>query len=113
MTNLHKLSNLIISLTMGDARQYGIIETNFTIHYIEKIMASAKDRGSFKWFAETKWKPYQEAVLEDNPEAFKSHIDGADMFPRVYFLSETLISEMGIWFEIRNLQITKHRIDHA
>jgi hypothetical protein len=82
---------------------YIVIKTKFTTHHIERLSSSVKDRGNWKWIAESECLnvPYG----EDLEEFYRSHIDGSDLFPRYYFLDESLIKEFFAWIHARKLTI--------
>lgn len=83
---------------------YIVIKTKYTTHHIERLMASCRDRGRWKWIGETNSEAYYESGT--NEEARTSHIDGGDLFPRIYFLRDSFINEFREWLNIRNLKIT-------
>lgn len=82
---------------------YIVIKTKYTVHHIERLMASCRGRGRWKWFAETNIDEYERG---SRGEAASSHIDGADLFPRQYFLQGSFINEFREWLNMRNLKIT-------
>lgn len=81
---------------------YIVIETTWTIHYVERT--TYQDRGRFKWFAQTKPEAFEAMDKGDN-EARRSHVDGADLFPRLYFLWQSFEAEFLAWLKARNLHI--------
>ena len=86
---------------------YIVIETKYSFHHIEKT--NYQDRGKIKWVAETKLSYFKD--VSHNEEAQRSHIDDADLFPRLYFLPKSFIDEFIAWCEARELTITniKHK----
>lgn len=82
--------------------RYIVIETKYTEHHIERT--NYQDRGRYKWIAETK-PNYWENVDKDK-EAQRSHVDGADLFPRLYFLDESMVNELFAWLSARGLEVT-------
>lgn len=64
------------------------IETPHANLYIERL-PNYSDRGRYKWIAESK----DNRILT---------IDGGDMFPRLFFLSESLTAEIKAWTAARN-----------
>jgi len=87
---------------------YIVIDTKYTRLHIERLMGSCSDRGRWKWIAETKTDAYEEHPL--SVEASRSHIDGGDMFPRLYFLDDSLCNEIFSWLHKRNLEIIDVRV---
>lgn len=83
--------------------RYIVIKTKYTTHHIERLMPTCKDRGRWKWIAETDMEAFEE--MEKNDEARLSHIDRADLFPRLYFRDDSLINEVWDWLRMRNLTI--------
>lgn len=92
----------IFKVLIESSAYWIVIETEYTISYIEKLSRSCKDRGSLKWIAETKKEAY---LTKSNENAMRSHIDFADGFPRYYFLVESFINEFMMWTTIRNIPI--------
>ncbi len=85
---------------------YIVVETKYTKHHIEKLMLTNKDRGCFKWIAETKFHDYSNITdEEDIKEAERSHIDSEDCFPRYMFLANSMFNELFAWLKARNLKI--------
>ena len=82
-----------------------VIETKFTIHYIERT--NYKDRGKIKWFAESK--PEYWKCVDTDESARTSHVDGQDFFPRLYFTPEAFMFEFQAWLDARGLDITEVR----
>lgn len=80
-----------------------VIKTKATVHYIEKLPPSCKDRGKIKWWAETTFIDIDTG--SDYDEAQRSHIDQGDLFPRVYFHTDTFLKEFLTWLTIRKLEI--------
>lgn len=87
---------------------YIVIETKYTMLHIERLMGSCSDRGRWKWIGETKIDAYEERPIWE--EASRSHIDGGDMFPRLYFLDDSLCNEIFAWLHKRNLEIIDVRM---
>src|SRR5580698_8832537 len=81
---------------------YIVVKTKFTIHHIERT--NYTDRGKIKWIGETKMEAFD--AMRDNEEARKSHIDGGDLFPRLYFHKDSFLKEFFTWLKIRGLIIT-------
>lgn len=94
----------ILRAMLTTQQYYIVVESKFTKHHIEKLMGSCKDRGRWKWIAETNMEAFDTKV--DKEEAQRSHIDGGDLFPRVFFKDESLITELFAWFAARDLQVT-------
>ena len=90
-------TNMIESKTFS----YIVLETVNTLHHIERLSTSVADRGRYKWSAEMK----ASALLELNDEARRSHIDGADCFPRYFYLEQSLINEVFQFIIVRGLSI--------
>ena len=82
---------------------YIVVETKYTTHHIERMFY--KDRGKIKWIAETNRDAFK-AMDEDDAEAHRSHIDGGDLFPRLYFLGTSFLMEFSEWCKARDLFIT-------
>jgi hypothetical protein len=82
---------------------YIVIKTQYTTHHIERLNASCRDRGRWKWHGEINHDAYERG---SRGEVDRSHIDGADLFPRIYFLRDSLINELREWLDIRGLKIT-------
>ncbi len=91
------------SLMAAFSARYIVVKTKYTTHHIERLMPTCKDRGKWKWIAETNTEAYRE--MEKNDEARLSHIDRADLFPRLYFRDDSLMNEISHWMQIRNLII--------
>jgi hypothetical protein len=85
---------------------YIVIKTKYTTHHLEKLMASQRDRGRWGWIAETNHEAFMEMKSGRNEEARKSHIDGGDLFPRLYFLPASFLNEFREWLDVRGLRIT-------
>jgi hypothetical protein len=83
---------------------YIVIKTKFTTHHLEKLMPTCKDRGKWKWIAETNHEAFEE--MGRDGEARLSHVDGGDLFPRLYFLRDSFINEFNEWLKCRNLAVT-------
>lgn len=81
---------------------YIVVKTQFTEHHIERT--NYTDRGKIKWFAETRLEAFD--AMKDNEEARRSHVDGADLFPRLYFNKDSFLKEFFTWLKIRGLIIT-------
>lgn len=69
--------------------RYIVLESKNTRHHLEILSPSCSDRGIYKWIAESK----DSRIIT---------VDDHDMFPRYYFLSESLIKEMVEWLKKRN-----------
>ena len=82
--------------------RYIVIETAHTMHHIERLSLNCKDRGRWKWLAETK-----KGAL--NGEDNYSFIDHSDLFPRLYFKDDSLVNEFFAWINERGLKITDIR----
>ena len=82
---------------------YIVVETKYTTHHIERLMPTAKDRGRYKWIAEMKVEAWDDAERSD--EARRSHIDAGDLFPRLYFLDDSLCNELFMWLKMRDLEV--------
>ncbi|HMG68277.1 MAG TPA: hypothetical protein VK588_11350 [Chitinophagaceae bacterium] len=102
MSEINKTALEVVSRLLNN-NFYIVIETEYTKHHIERLMPTCKDRGRFKWIAETKGEAYGAKGLKK--EARFSHIDNADLFPRLYFRDESLINEISDWLKMRNLII--------
>lgn len=100
------LSNDEYLIKLGTMLWLGIrvieFETEYTKHYIE--VRGYSDRGTLLWHAETKLEPYERDVGQKKA-ARTSHIDGADFFPRIYFLKSSLCEEIAAWLNCRGLTI--------
>lgn len=83
---------------------YIVIKTKFTVHHLEKLSRSVKDRGRWKWIGETSSLAFSEPLQDE--EVYRSNIDGGDLFPRLYFLDSSFINEFREWLNMRNLEIT-------
>ena len=83
--------------------RYIVIETAHTMHHIERLSLNCKDRGRWKWLAETKEGAFNGDM---NGEDKRSFIDHSDLFPRLYFRDESLINEFFEWIKMRDLKIT-------
>lgn len=81
--------------------RYVVIKTKYTTHHIEKT--TYRDRGRIKWIAETN--PDAFDYMNDCKEAQQSHIDGGDLFPRLYFLPTSFQDEFDAWLAARGLKI--------
>jgi hypothetical protein len=84
-------------------KYYIVINTKFTINHIEKLSGSVRDRGRWKWISENNLDYYKSLTI---PEAQRSHIDNGDLFPRLYFNNECLVTEFFSWLSVRELTIT-------
>lgn len=82
---------------------YIIVKTKFTKHHIERLSSSQRDRGKWKWIAETT----NEGLDRGNrtEEARRSHIDSGDCFPRFYFLDQSLREELRAWCVLRDVEV--------
>jgi hypothetical protein len=98
-----KEAQVLIDLLNNFNVCYIVVKTKFTTHHIEKLLASCKDRGTIKWIAETETDAWEHMSV--NEEARRSHIDGGDIFPRLYFLPTNFVSEFLMWCKVRNLAI--------
>lgn len=83
---------------------YVVVRTKYTIHHIEKLLASCRDRGRWKWIAESIQPDQYEAQRLDD-EARRSHVDATDCFPRFFFNDFALMSELSSWIQIRGLEV--------
>ncbi len=83
---------------------YITVETKYTMHHIERLMGTVRDRGRWKWIAETKAEAFDAIEMIDE-EARRSHIDEADLFPRYLFLDTSMHDELFAWLAIRALPI--------
>lgn len=101
--------DVVLELMRKSLAIYVTIETKFTIHHLEKLMPTVRERGRWKWIAETKVSAF-EAMDKNNDEAVRSHIDGADLFPRLYFLDNSFIQEFKAWLNVRQLTITDVKV---
>jgi hypothetical protein len=81
---------------------YILIETKYTRHYIEKFMPTCADRGKWKWIAVNYGINYQDEIDE---EGHRSHIDGSDCFPRLFFQDDSMCNELFAWLQMRDLEI--------
>jgi len=81
---------------------YIVVKTKFTIHHIERT--NYTDRGKIKWIGETEFHAFKE--MDHDEEARLSHIDGCDLFPRLYFHKDSFLKEFFTWLNIRGLTIT-------
>lgn len=81
---------------------YITIETQCTIHHLERLMPTCRDRGRWKWLAETK----ADIFDSDNEEWQRSNIDHADCFPRLYFKEDSFLNEFREWLRVREIEIT-------
>lgn len=93
----------ILKVLLKKQKIYIIVKTLFTIHHIEKLLGSVRDRGRWKWIAETDMKAFDK---KDIPESNRSHIDGGDLFPRLYFNDDCFLKEFFSWLKVRDLKIT-------
>ncbi len=98
------VKNLLYKM-FHESVSYLEIDTEFTKHYIEKLTLTCRDRGKYRWFAETKKEAWQ--IITENPQAEKCLIDRHDCFPRLYFLEESCIHELLEWLNVRDEPITK------
>jgi hypothetical protein len=85
-------------------QRYLVIHTQYTIHHIERTTYT--NRGRWRWFAESKPEAFEQMEKEGEGEAYRSHIDDCDLFPRLYFLDNSFIEEFRSWLNCRNLKIT-------
>lgn len=85
-------------------QHYIVLETAYTKHHIEKLLFTCKDRGKWKWIAETKPNAWN-GINNNDGEAQRSIIDSGDLFPRLFFRTESLITEIFCWLEERKLQV--------
>jgi hypothetical protein len=83
---------------------YIVITTKYTIHHIEKLSPSCKDRGKWKWIAEP-IQPNQYENQQIDEEARLSHIDQSDLFPRLFFNDFCIMSEILSFLSTRGLNI--------
>lgn len=97
----------ILEKLLNSQQRYFVVETLYTEHHLERLAGTVKDRGRWKWIAESKQSSWNDA--RENEEARRSHVDGGDLFPRLYFNNECLIKELLSWLEVRNLKITDIR----
>ncbi len=97
--------DLIRAMMKTYSIHYIVIHTKFTTHHLEKLMPTCKDRGAWKWIGETKHEAFDE--MGRGGEAGLSHIDRGDMFPRLYFLTDSFINEFREWLKCRELEITE------
>jgi hypothetical protein len=81
---------------------YIVVKTKFTTHHIERTTYT--DRGKIKWIAETDIDAFD--AMSCDEEARQSHIDGGDLFPRLYFHKDSFLKEFFTWLKIRGLTIT-------
>lgn len=102
MTDHDFIVNNFYKILDKKSMYYFVIETEFSRHHFEKISHSCKDRGKWKWIAETKLM----GCDSPNEEAIRSHVDPHDCFPRFYFLEESLVNEFLQWLDVRQLKIT-------
>lgn len=86
-------------------QMYIVIDTKFTKLHIERLMGSVRDRGRWKWIAETNLDAY-DAMAAKEEEARRSHVDNNDLFPRLFFNDECLIQEVFSWLKVRDLTVT-------
>lgn len=89
---------------LGHLRRVGNyidIILNYAVISIERVPASASDRGNF-------------IVKADHRVQFvdKCYIDECDFFPRYYFYLDTLLSEMLAFIKKRNLEIEDVHLEH-
>ncbi len=101
------LTNGIYKILDQQNVYYFTVESDYTIHHFERLLATNQDRGRWKWIAETKLIAYEKM---DNPKAHKAHIDGHDLFPRYYFFEESMTKEFLQWMKIREQTIIKVNI---
>jgi len=92
---------------------YIVIETDYTVNHFEIVLASCRDRGCFKWIAETKKSAYIDGMKDER--ARLAHIDYSDCFPRFYFYADSLINEFSRWCAIRkqDIQLIKVPVDFS
>lgn len=103
--NNHVHAQVLNRLLSSYSVAYITVETKYTIHHIEKLMGSIKDRGKWKWIAEIKSEYWDN--VDKCKEAQRSHIDHQDMFPRFMFLTESMVNELIAFCEVRMLDITE------
>lgn len=99
---IHK--EILTRMLKAHTARYIVVKTKYTDSHIEVLMGSQKDRGRYKWIAESNNESWDN--LNKDPEARRSHIDGGDLFPRVFFLADSLINELFTWIQTRDLTIT-------
>lgn len=99
---------VVLELMRKNFAMYITIETKYTMHHLEKLMPTVRDRGRWKWIGETKVDAFN--VMDKDDEAVRSHIDGHDLFPRLYFLDNSLIQEFKAWLNVRQLTITDVKV---
>lgn len=100
---------LFFLITNTDTR-YIVVKTKYTTHHLEKLLGSGNDRGTLKWMAETSINDYEKGLENKDKEVYSSHIDGADLFPRLYFLTTNFCSEFQCWLSTRNLSIIEIKV---
>jgi predicted class III extradiol MEMO1 family dioxygenase len=100
---MREIQKEILSALLESQQLYIVVQTEFTEHHIERLSKNS-DRGHIKWIAETRLIAWDK--MKNSPEARRSHIDGADMFPRLYFNNDCFITEFFSWLAIRDLTIT-------
>lgn len=53
----------ILKVLLKKQKIYIIVKTLFTIHHIEKLLGSVRDRGRWKWIAETDMKAFDKRIF--------------------------------------------------
>lgn len=103
MQRTNEIINSLYKIIDTPDNNYFIVETKWTINHFEKLLPSCRDRGKWKWIAETKCTAFNNQ--DDDPEIQRSFIDHQDMFPRLYFTEECLVNEFLQWLDVRRLPI--------
>lgn len=93
----------ILKIMFLTQQRYFVVKTKFTDHHIERT--NYTDRGRWKWIAETNMAAW-DAMDKNDEEARRSHIDGGDLFPRLYFNDDCFLKEFNTWLAVRGLDIT-------
>jgi hypothetical protein len=93
------LRNFLLYTTI----KYMVVDTKYITHHVEKLLPTCRDRGSVKWIAESNMRYWQE--VDTVPESRLSHIDGGDMFPRLYFGEENFCDELKRFNKIRGQEL--------
>jgi hypothetical protein len=104
MSNENMYKEVLKKLLTSQAFYYITVETKYTIHHIERLMGSCKDRGRYKWIAEMKVDCWKSMSKDD--EAKRCHIDGGDCFPRLFFTADSMCNELFAWLQMRSLEVT-------
>ena len=108
MSNLDSL-DVLRSMMNTYSIRYIVAETNYTRHHIERLMPTCKDRGKWKWSPEPSFPNVHYKTDEDAKrhveESLRSNIDGADLFPRLYFFDSSFLAEFGEWLRVRDLKL--------